>query len=740
MTNAQSNLKYSTSRPKPTGVDGSVKQAFLLAQPFRESMNRLIDGKIIAAIAFLNSDMVLQYQHAPGTLPDVLGTLPKFSLGNSQDELASFCPFTINLDDSHYLARMCEADMDLLGLDKPSPIPAEVIAAVAPGSGLIGNHYLLAVPKYIAVYPESQLPTGPISEVEEEFGSNGAGSEAWIQSAKSADTIAKQDLNRRLFNHATIQASLDTYILHRPAPACISTHGPAMTVTLGSFSAYPKQIEELKKMMSFKDHSANTTGVSQSIPATLTTGEDRKKEFISDRGLIQLQVQCAGGTIDFEKCTIDPASLTRATMTESYESIKKAPAGSRPDQLCDMMNLFISEVTSGKQGMNPLSHISIRLFTSDVSKLFLTGGFQTTPLNNMHDKRQLTSVGAATFMPQNLDDGLISKHAKAEEGERNIANANVSSSAPKEVRTALVALDKMEDRSPIKCVINALTPYRLLFDLATMESNGYPSIYQQTMMEVLSWMTTQVEHKIPTWKQATNDKMPHLKFVLFTIVDKMMVAFGKFGTSLHNVRIFEDPQADLSKLNTDELISFLKSFKAHRERFELLQSFPASHTDIPMIYRAVTPPEIAAAAVSPPGPTRKQKQQKQRLTEQQHVQKKQRVDPPQPRSSGYAPGMITLYEGKVPADAVPASLNICPEFVCKNYHCPHRTAEACGKLHVKDIKEELDARDRSTWAKHVQASKAGYFSYWKCKYINTNGPEWEGIVKTDRNNSPNKRA
>ncbi len=734
MTNTQSKL-FSTSRSKPNGVNGSLQQTILLASPHREAVRLLIQDKIIAALSFVNPDGVLQHQFGPVTLPGVDGTPPKISVGNSQDEAGCFAPFTINLDDSHFLARMCESDMDLLSLPKPQPIPQDV----SEEHGLIGNHYLVAAPKYVPGHFGFEFPSGQLDEVDEQFESNGDGYMAWNQLTKSANTSEKQTVIKQIYRHPTIQASPDTYILNRPES--ISTSGPAMTVTLGNFSAYPNQMKELKKMMSFKDPSLAEAKPSSSAATTLTTGEDRQKDFISNRGLLKLTVQCVGGNVDFDNCTIDDASLVRPIETTSYSNIKAAPSGSRPDMFCDMVNHSINDIKKNGDSMNPLSHVSMQIFSLDASKLFLSGGFQTTMLTNMHDDKQLTSIGAATFMPQNLDEGLINKYAQAEVGERNTMNASIASSTPKKLRTALVNLEKMEDRSPGKCLINALASYRILFDFAAMERQGKSSIYSQVMMKVLNWLTTQIEQRNPEWIQATNDKMLHLKYVYFTVVDMMMVAFAKYGTSLHNLRVLEDPEGDLSKLDTSDIITFLRAFKSQRERFANLQAIVTPHKDKPIIAPVEIHPKpslLPAATVSPPALAHQPKQQKQRLAEQQRAQKKQRIDPPVSAPRGeFAPGMIILYEGKSPEDAIPASLPICPEFVCKNHHCPN--GKTCDKLHVSNLGVQLNARERTTWAKHMQQSKAGFFLFWKTKGINTDGPEWEGIIGNAQR-SPPKRA
>ncbi len=722
MTNTQSKL-FSTSRPKPNGANGSLQQTILLPAPYDETIRNLIKDKTICALSFINSDRVLQHQFGPLTLPEVDGSSPKTSVGNSQDKIGWYAPFSINLEDSHFLAMMSEADMDLYGLPKPQPLPEPICAA----HGLNGNNYLVATPKYVPGHFGFEFPSGPIDEVAEQFESNGPAYEAWDRAGMSADTRDKQDTIARIYRHATIQAALDTYILNRPAN--LSLEGPAVTATSGTFQAYPNQMEELQRMMLPKNPPPEKSAFSSSAAANLTTGEDRQKDFISNRGLLKLVVQCVGGNVDFDACKIDAASLVRPIETTSFSNLKSAPSGSRPDMFCDYVNHSIDDIRKNGDSMNALSHISLRVLSLDTCKLFLTGGFQAELLSEIHDEKQLSSIGASTFMPQDLDEGLITKYVQDEAGERNARNANVGTPTTKKIRTALVSLAKMEDRSASKILINCKTVYRILFDLAAMDDRNTPSVYDQIKMHVLEWLTTQVEQKNASWIRSTKKGMDHLKFVYFTIVDMMMVAFAKFGTSLNNLQIIEDPNGDLSQLDTSEIVTFLKAIKNQKERFAYLQSVLAPHEDVPAI-APVSRPEVSTvqnATASPPAPARQQKQQQQHPIEQQRAQKKQKIDSPASTTMANAGGIITLYEGKSPGDAVPASLSICPDFACKGHHCPHK--DRCGKLHPIKLKD-IPARERTTLAKHLQQSKAGYINFWKVKGVDIDSPEYEGIVGT----------
>jgi len=98
-------------------------------------------------------------------------------------------------------------------------------------------------------------------------------------------------------------------------------------------------------------------------------------------------------------------------------------------------------------------------------------------------------------------------------------------------------------------------------------------------------------------------------------------------------------------------------------------------------------------------------------------------------------GIVILYDGKTPAEAVPPGLNICPEFVVREYTCP--LGNACPKGHARTLKE-VQAHQRAIWCKHLKNTNAAYINKWKLGGIDTSGPDYDGLIGSI--NQPPERA
>ena len=725
MTNNHSKL-FSDTRPKPGTFTGTIQQTINLAPPYGETLRNVVNSGIACAISFINQSGDLQHLFAPVLLPQVDGSPSTTSLGNTSNIIGWLGPASIDFSVTHFLALMSESDMDQLGIPKPQQsIPEEV----AEENALTGLHYLVAAPKVILGHFKLEYPTGPIDDVSEQYQSNGPGYEAWLNLTKSALTPAQQATIKRIFEHVSIRAAPASFI--RDMPNNIGMQGPATTATCGTFEAYPNQMKKLKEAFQLPASNPSIPSANVAQVLELTTGADKQQQFTSDRGLMKIRLLNVGGTVNVDEGTIDVSTLARPVETKSMEVITSAPSGNRHEMFFDQIRCLIKELTQNGDPMNTLSLVTMALLPSDACKLLLNGSLQTELLIDINDEKQLNSIGAATFMPHDTDDSLLAQHIQDEENQRNVKSASLSSSVPKKVRVVLTSLDKVNERSAIKILINGRAVFLVLIDYEEMERRGTPAIFSQITLKVLDWLTIQVDRKNASWKRATKEDMAHLGYVYYSLVDSMYIAFARFANSLRNQEILEDKAGDLSKLDISDLKKFLKVFKSYRDKFETLQIMNAAHVDVPAIARGLVKKTPSVPTVSPSVADRQQRQQQQQQPDrpnhkEQRAPKKQKPNPPQPTATNpTAGGMLILYEGKEVADAVPGSLNICPYFVAKGYSCLLRNE--CPKTHPFNL-TTVSVRDRKTWCQHLKNSKAGYFSKWRVKDTDTSGPEYAGLI------------
>lgn len=726
MTNNHSKL-FSETRPKPGTFTGTIQQTINLASPSNETFRNVVNSGIACAISFINPTGDLQHLFAPVLLPQVDGSPSTTSLGNTSNIIGWLGPASVDFSVTHFLALMSESDMDQLGIPKPQQSIPE---AVAEENALTGLHYLVAAPKVILGHFNLEYPTGPIDDVSEQYQSNGPGYEAWMNLTRSALTPAQQAMIKRIFEHASIQVAPASFI--RDMPNNIGLQGPAMSATCGTFDAYPNQMKKLKEAFQPPASNPNTPSANVAQVLELTTGADKQQQFTSNRGLMKIKLFNVGGKVNFDDGTIDVSTLTHPVETTSMEVITGAPSGNRHEMFFDQTRCLFKELTQNGDPRNMLSLITMVLLPSDACKLLLNGSLQTDLLIDINDDRQLNSIGASTFMPHDTDDGLLAQHIQDEENTHNTKSANLPSSVPKKVRVVLTSLDKVNERSAIKILINGRAVFLVLIDFEEMERRGTPAIFSQITLEVLDWLTIQVDRKNASWKRATKEDMAHLGHVYFSLVDSMYTSFARFANSLHNQKSFEDTSGDLSKLDLSDLTKFLKVFKSYREKFDTLQITNAAHVDVPAIARGLVSKTPSVPTVSPSAADRQQRQQQQQPAagrpnhQEQRASKKQKPTPPQPTATNFtAGGMVILYEGKEVTDAVPGSLNICPYFVAKDYTCPLRGE--CPKTHPFNL-TTVPVRDRKTWCQHLKNTKAGFFSQWRVKDTDTSGPEYAGLI------------
>ena len=193
-------------------------------------------------------------------------------MGNSQDQIGMLAFVKISITPYHFLGYLGETDMEVFCLDKLSAMPSEEIAS-AQGQGMTGqNYYLVSCPKFLVANLRQYFPMGPLDEVLHQLERNGQeGYEAYTALVRSMDSI------KQIFEHPTIQAAVDTFVLNKPDYIVLQV--PAMAATSDSFEHFPTQLEELspiflsKASSPFQSRSGNGNGTA--IVHEITTNQDK---------------------------------------------------------------------------------------------------------------------------------------------------------------------------------------------------------------------------------------------------------------------------------------------------------------------------------------------------------------------------------------------------------------------------------------------------------------------------------
>ncbi len=737
MTNPQ--LLYTQSRPQVRGVTGSIEQTIGLP---KENLKTLITNDVAAVVTFVNSENYVQHIVAPRFLPTNNGSPSNTIMGNSQDEIGMLAPVKTTIDPFSFIGILDDNDMDAFSLDKPSTIPEEI----ASPCGYSGQaHYLVRSPKLITGPFKQSYPMGHIDDVRNQLEGHGQGWEAFMALQESANSSTKQEKIRQIYQHPTIQADIDTFVLNWHDD--IDLQGPAMVVTSDSFEQFPVQLQQLKDIFSPKGssplqpHLSNNGG--STIVHEITTSQDRQEKFASDAGLDKVKLINIGGKIDRKTGEVDLTTLIRAEETKAFGTIKNSPTGGRKVALQDHLNCLINETKSNSNVMDYYSDITLQMLPADALNLLILGQYSHDLLVGVDDPKQFTSFGAITLMPQDPNDSVIIQHIQAEEKEKSLRQANPSSSSSsdsRQLRVVLATLDKVKENTGVCILINGRAVFSIFIDYDAMTKKGSPSIFCQLTKELIEWMMTQIKKMNPQWRRNTHHEMKHLAWVYFMWTDSLFVHFGKFAGSLHNRNIITDPNGDLTKLDFSAITSFVEGFNNLKSEFQRLQTTHTPHTHEPVIARPFLFKHLPKAPADPPADRFSRQQPADRSREGQRSVKKQRITEriqvssgdtgdqkalvPAPVSS--ANGLLILYEGNTISQALPAGSPACPEFVTRGFHCPR--GNACTLLHWTNL-SAAKTRDRKNLVSHLREKKTAYINMWKLgKDLEQNDPEFQGII------------
>jgi hypothetical protein len=294
---------------------------------------------------------------------------------------------------------------------------------------------------------------------------------------------------------------------------------------------------------------------------------------------------------------------------------------------------------------------------------------------------------------------------------QNEVNAGQQTQVRKSKVKVLGDLEKEEDI--LRAVVNLMGVNRAFVDVSAMEAGGRPCILQTILSSVLEWVQ-KVLRDLPSWRQATGDQMPHIRYVLYNIIEAMLIKFAEFNNDLGNLTCSKT--ASFGDINVSAIKDMLQIFKRAQDTLANHVAMHTPWTAVPSCaphlpgHNLVQQQRTAPAITPVSSPTDANGDSpEQRSAKKARVESPPKGRVPANRTARLDPktrGWFTPADGKHPCDAFPANLDICPFFASMGFACENAN---CTKKHVANIR----AINRNVAIRFLDGlldSKAGWVS------------------------------
>jgi len=737
-----------TESRKSASAENTVANSMGL--PMR-NVRTLIETKVIAAVTFCGQTSDVKSIFRPRFLPTSDGTPPSIVFGNAFNQHGFVCPMKVEMSQGRFCGILSGADMDIFGLDKPTAIPTNIAVENNLGEG---EFYLITATKAIPGHFQQKFPTGKLTDVQDILETNGVGFAVWIALLNSADSQAKINTIRTIYEHETIQENLEAFVAYGGLDVDLS--GPMLTAEFDMLECFPDQLEELKAVFS---ESAGSPRDSLVVHQELTTSKDRHESQNAAKGMLKLQLPFIGADIDGGKIVKD--SVRRPILTVAMMDLQSTPPSGRKEQLSDILKCFVAEAAKSVDPTNVTENCTFSNIPLPILDNIIMGRWAQEQVSEVSADAQLNNFSIFTFQPQDPADSLVQSYMKEETSDR--AQKKSDGAISKKLRDLLNAFGDMDPAFAFESMINARMVFSALVDFKTMKAEAKPSIFDTISIQLITWFMLQTTKQFPKWRASTNEKMDHLGALLVQWAELFFIACGNFANSLHNGAIIKDPDGDVSQLDFSPIENFLRDFKLFKEDICNKQRTVTPHTQPSVLYIAGKKNSKADEISRQPQASalgrddrssrddhgsRQQQQsrgQDSGTSNGQGAPKRQRSSP----SSGASPsngassleqrtesnGILILHEGATMNQAFPQGFPACKEFVTRGFVCPR--GNNCNGHHWNKLKE-ASGRHKTVWIKHLRDTKAGYFNQWKLgPGLNMNDQEFQGLAGTP--NSPPPR-
>jgi hypothetical protein len=698
---------FSLSRDKRHDVNGQPNQTVSLSGTAIDYVSSIIKNDAAAALLTINKKGNVVAIYAPQLSTDLTGTNVVSIVGNASNKVGEFSLVSMDAKEvTHTVVLLGREAAEQTGLQLKDSIPAKVLE----DTDLVGDgqNYLIAIPTVVPLFFGQEPPSGMITGATtmDQFEMLGSGYAAY--QTGMAEAIELVENTSRILNHQTISQDLQRYVANLPPSVTAFTSVPYVFIENVSSDLFPDQAAKLRPL--FLPDSNHVDGISSSrvlsTGAILRTQEDVDKQTQANDDANKTHLRHCGADIDFEACTI--TNLTNAIMTSGYSDLSKK-TGSARASACQI--LLSSVFTKSKQGsaFDVRTQVSIDVFPATFVTMLLTNTWTTTNVMATHPQQNCITV--AHFFPQNSSSESVQSTIKNERERANERNAGQQNQREKATLKILGDLRSEEDM--LKTIVNMLATVRAFVDNEAMEARGRPCVLHTILTSLLAWVQ-KVIGDLPKWRRDTGHDMKHFPFVLFSIVESMMIKFTEFTNDLGNLNHYKN--GSLADLDVSGIVGMLQIFKLARKDIAHKIALTQPHTSVP----ACAPHSSAqqdpiqhrglAPAITPtPSPT-----DTAGGSPEQRSAKKPRIDTPSqgrvtarrnlPRAfDPKTRGWLFPANGKHPRDIIPSSTNICPFFVSRGYACE----ENCGKQHLANI-AHVPRDDMISILDTLLATKAGW--------------------------------
>ena len=720
---------FTDSRKSPTTETTVAKS---IALPTENSMG-LLESKTIAALTFRTPDGKIQHVYRPRLLPSSDGSPPSKAYGNVFNQQGLLGPIEIKISPFRFCGLLSETDMDAFDLEKPTAIPAGLHNLGE------GNFYLVTAPKAMLGYFHQKFPDGQLTDIQDELEKNGIGFAVWSALHHSADSQAKVDAIRAIYQHPTIQDSLDSYLAFGSTDVGLS--GPTLTAEWNSLEFYPEQLEDL--MSAFTGPSVPASG--SPVPVAqqaLTTNKDLHEMKVSAKGLIKLQLPFVGANIVNNR--VDASSVTRPSKTIALTELEKTPPSGKKDSFSDMLQCYLQEQKSSVDATQVTEHCTICHIPLPICDTIVKGLWPLETTADRSAQSQMNNMGISTFQPQDPSNNLIELHKKEEASDRTQNKSEGVNS--RTLKAMLSTVVKMTDDFAPKSLINAIHVFGTLFDFKKMTRDGPRCLFEGITMDLIKWFLHQATVLFPKWRVQTGEKMPWLGALLCQWGELEFVCFGKFSNSLHNRDTLNDPAGDLRTLDFSVINDFLTDLETFKKSILSMQRTMTPHNAPPALFLAANMPSVSIAneASRQPAPvqvqddrgsrdnraSRQQQQPPRSQNDDQGLPKRQKPTPssngPREQRAQGTNGILCLRDGTTLNEAFPPSFPACKKHVTRNFKCTF--GDNCSAAHWSTLRE-APSRHRTAWIDHLRSKPVAYFNKWKLgQGLSESDPELQGIA------------
>ena len=527
MAPSQSKL-WTMTEPKRVDFIGSVDNLF--KKEILENLIARIKSGIIAAIAFVNSNKVVQFIFCPQIYYDVDGE-PSKIVGNASDSNEQLMLVEIDIHAScRYFACIWAADRAPDGIAGPNKLQKTLFANTAWADRDNLSMVACVTTKIVPIFFGYQLQDGPVTcqAVANSFAEAGAGYDAWISNASAYATTDTIDTAVVLRNLKAIDQGEETY-LHAECKDGKRTidydDGLYVNANMVTPDRYPTIAKKLREFF----------GVTAAVPPTpavpnvvVKNFDDEDKETAKSEGLMKLRLFFAGGTLN-DNGTVSKVKL--AIFSDSMQAVTEGTTGVMIARLGNLLKTAFIEMK--RNTFDLLSQTNMVVFQKSFLTLLVNGVFSQDQVDTITTGKANT-LSLDAFAPQ-LDDG---RNKTARDTEMKLEAEAMMNFAPSQrtlAETTIQRLGVINSLQHVKTTsVNLYAAAKSICNMGAMQANGGEPLITQMLNKIVGKYR---EERTTTWFSKVRDHCPHHHLNVFATNDAIMASVGRFAQDFRNVNM-----------------------------------------------------------------------------------------------------------------------------------------------------------------------------------------------------------